>query len=158
MAHPLTLPTLSVLALVGTALGVQLGRSAVSEINPAYFGEPETRFHADLAPYRSETPPPLTLTDAEAAVALGSPCIGCTTASAEYYPIYEAGNARYATGTAAIEASQPVEAPTPVDLERQAEFAELGRYASYPVSHEEAAAAAAAEAAPEDQRLEPAVD
>jgi len=53
MPHPLTWPAIAGLAMVGSGVGVWLGESAVSEINPIYFSEPETRFHADLVPYRS---------------------------------------------------------------------------------------------------------
>ena len=38
------------LAIAGSVGGVYLGRSAISEINPAYYDEPEPRFHADLVP------------------------------------------------------------------------------------------------------------
>jgi hypothetical protein len=50
MAHPLTVPTIGVLALAGAGLGLYLGNSAISEINPLYFTDPPSRFHADLTP------------------------------------------------------------------------------------------------------------
>lgn len=53
MAYPIALPAVAGLSIVGAAFGVWLGKSAVSEINPIYYSEPEARFHADLSPYRS---------------------------------------------------------------------------------------------------------
>jgi hypothetical protein len=53
MAYPIALPAIAGLTIVGAAAGVWLGKSAISEINPAYYNAPETRFHADLSPYRS---------------------------------------------------------------------------------------------------------
>lgn len=53
MAYPIALPAIAGLAVVGALGGVWLGKSAVSEINPAYFNAPETRFHSDLVPNRS---------------------------------------------------------------------------------------------------------
>ena len=53
MAYPIALPAIAGLSIMGAACGIWLGKSAVSEINPVYYQEPETRFHADLVPYRS---------------------------------------------------------------------------------------------------------
>jgi hypothetical protein len=53
MGYPIALPAIAGLSILGAASGVWLGKSAVSEINPIYYDEAETRFHADLAPYRS---------------------------------------------------------------------------------------------------------
>jgi hypothetical protein len=53
MAYPIALPAIAGLTVVGAACGIWLGKSAISEINPIYYSEPETRFHADLVPYRS---------------------------------------------------------------------------------------------------------
>jgi hypothetical protein len=51
MAYPVALPAMAALSIAGAAIGVQLGRSAVAEINPLYFSSPQpTRFFADLAP------------------------------------------------------------------------------------------------------------
>ncbi|HEX8511624.1 MAG TPA: hypothetical protein VF688_00805, partial [Allosphingosinicella sp.] len=47
-----TLPVLAGLSILGAALGITLGKSAVAEINPAYFNEAEDDFHADLVPNR----------------------------------------------------------------------------------------------------------
>ena len=53
MAYPIALPAIAGLSIIGAVGGVWLGKSAISEINPAYYSQPETRFHADLVPYRS---------------------------------------------------------------------------------------------------------
>lgn len=51
MAHPMTLPMAVALAVAGGVLGIHLGRGAIAEINPVYFGPEEgTRFYADLVP------------------------------------------------------------------------------------------------------------
>ena len=51
MAHPVALPAMAALSIAGAAIGVQLGRSAIAEINPLYFSAPQQgRFFADLAP------------------------------------------------------------------------------------------------------------
>src|SRR3954447_25244193 len=53
MPNSLVLPLIAGLSIAGAAVGVQLGHSAISEIDPSLFSEPEERFHAGLAPYRS---------------------------------------------------------------------------------------------------------
>jgi len=53
MAYPIALPAIAGLSIMGAACGVWLGKSAIADINPAYYNEPETRFHSDLVPYRS---------------------------------------------------------------------------------------------------------
>ena len=51
MAYPVALPAVAALSIAGAAIGVQLGRSAIAEINPVYFSTPEAaRFFADLTP------------------------------------------------------------------------------------------------------------
>ena len=51
MAYPVALPAMAALSIAGAAIGVQLGRSAIAEINPVYFSTPQSaRFFADLTP------------------------------------------------------------------------------------------------------------
>lgn len=50
MAHPMAWPAMAALSIAGAAIGVQLGRSAIAEINPLYFSTPQARFFADLTP------------------------------------------------------------------------------------------------------------
>ena len=108
MAHPLTLPTVGLLALAGIGAGIHLGHSAIAEINPMYFSQPATRFHADLSANRPLDPAaPALLTQAKDP-ALGTDCIGCRTFPEEYYPIHEASLDRYSSGFASSgDAPQP---------------------------------------------------
>ncbi|MDP8912328.1 MAG: hypothetical protein M3N39_01970 [Pseudomonadota bacterium] len=108
MAHPLTLPTAALLALAGIGAGIYLGHSAIAEINPMYFSQPATRFHADLSANRPfESAPPALLPQARDP-ALGTGCIGCRTYPEEYYPIHEASLDRYSSGFASnADALQP---------------------------------------------------
>ena len=88
MAHSMTLPTIGVLALGGAALGMHLGNISIDEINPVYFQEPPTRFHADLAAYQS---PSSAGYDLRADAAPTEPsCVGCRTYPEEYYPVHDA--------------------------------------------------------------------
>jgi hypothetical protein len=90
-----TLPVLAGLSILGAALGVNLGRSAVAEINPAYYQEPEEHFHADLVPYRSPDWAQAQAAGYQAAQQpvvigdLGSGCIGCRDYPVEYYPKHD---------------------------------------------------------------------
>ena len=140
MAYATTLPVLAGLSLLGAAVGVHLGRSAIAEINPAYFSEPETRFHADLAPHRDADWAQVQAAEyqqAQASDGLGDGCVNCRAYPEEYYPRPEPAVDGYADGWAASAAAQPVEivfveqAPDPA---RQ----QIERYASYPVSAREA--------------------
>src|SRR5688572_17930437 len=89
MPHPLTLPAVAGLALLGSGAGIWLGNSAISEINPVYYSEAEDRFHADLAPYRSPDWAQVQVTeyqDAGLITGLGGGCIGCRAWPEEYAP------------------------------------------------------------------------
>jgi hypothetical protein len=145
-----TLPLMAGLSILAAAAGVNLGRSAIAEINPAYFTEPEESFHADLSAYRSPdwaqvqqaeyraAQQPVIVTD------LGTGCVGCRDYPVEYYPQHDPAADGYQDGYAAS-APQPaqvviVEVPAAApDPARE----RIQRYASYPVSSDEAAAAAA---------------
>jgi hypothetical protein len=153
-----TLPVLAGLSIVGAAFGVSLGRSAISEINPAYFDEPEDGFHADLVPYRSPDWAQVQADEYQAAqqqmVAgdLGSGCVGCRDYPVTYVPQHDPAVDGYQDGYAAsapqpaqiVIVETPAAAPDPA-LER------IRRYADYPVSRDEkpAQAAEAAQAVPE---------
>lgn len=146
-----TLPIVAGLSILGAALGINLGRSAISEINPAYFSEPETRFHADLSPYSSpdwaQGQPAGYLAAQQPVLVgeLGSGCVGCRDYPVEYVPAHDPAVDGYADGYAAS-AAQPaqvviVETPAP-DPDRE----RIQLYASYPVSGEERPAESAVEA------------
>ena len=86
MPYSLTLPIAAGVAIVGSAAGIWLGNSSVGLINPIYYSEPETRFHADLA-----AQPPnweqvqVAETDAMAE-GIGTGCIKCRDYPEEVYP------------------------------------------------------------------------
>jgi hypothetical protein len=149
MPHPLTLPALSVLALVGTGTGIVLGRSAIAEINPAYYSDPEPRFHADLGPHRPNMEAPVyragALTAAEMDQALGTGCVNCRLAPGSYYPVYRQAESGAATDYALVDSAPPPVAavqvepsPDPAQATAETEHAEalvrVHRYASYEVS------------------------
>jgi hypothetical protein len=147
------------LSILGAALGITLGNSAVAEINPAYFNEAEDEFHADLVPYRSPDWAQVHQAEYRAAQQpvvvgeLGSGCVGCRTYPVAYVPRHDPAVDRYADG-------ELLRAPEPTYVEGVATAAapdpdreRILRYASYPVSSEErpvevAEAQAEQEAAP----------
>ena len=141
-----TLPIVAGLAILGAAIGVNLGHSAISEINPAYFSDPEDSFHADLVPYRSPDWAQVQAAEYRAAQQpvlvgdLGSGCIGCRDYPVEYVPQHDPAvdgyRQGYEDGYAAM-APQPtqvviVETPAP-DPARE----RIQAYSSYPVSSDE---------------------
>lgn len=151
MPHPLTIPALSALALAGSGLGIYLGRSAVSEINPAYYASAaEGRFHADLGPSRyvaaeARLTPAAALSAAELDQGLGRGCIGCRSTPAEYYPVHASGDDGYRRDWARVAeapvtpAALPAAVPTESELaaqaaeaaEHQAGLVAVHRYASF---------------------------
>jgi hypothetical protein len=142
MPVPTTLPIMAGLSIFGAAIGITLGRSAIAEINPAYFNEAEDDFHADLVPYRSPDWAQVQQAEYRAAQQpvvvgdLGSGCIGCRDYPVEYVPRHDAAVDLYADG---YEASTPqpaqgvvVETPASDPARDQIQL-----YSSYPVSSEE---------------------
>ncbi|HLL31970.1 MAG TPA: hypothetical protein VK403_13335 [Allosphingosinicella sp.] len=145
MAVSTTLPIVAGLSIIGAALGVGLGKSAISEINPAYFSDAEDSFHGDLVPYRSPDWAQVQQSEYRAAQQpvvigeLGSGCIGCRDYPVEYVPRHDPAVDRYVEG-GLLRAPEPtqvivqgVAAPDP-DRER------IQLYSSYPVSSDEAPA------------------
>jgi len=161
MTATTTLPIMAGLAILGAAAGINLGRSAVSEINPAYFSDPEESFHADLTPYRSPDWAQVQSTEYRAAQQpvlvgdLGSGCIGCRDYPVEYVPRHDPAVDGYSDGYAAS-APQPAQivivetaAPDPARERIQA-------YSSYRVSSDEKPAEATEVAqAPAEQAAAP---
>ncbi len=136
MAHPLTISTVGVLALLGVGAGVHLGYSAIAEINPIYYSEAQTRFHADLSPYsRWDAAPEMMMVNA-GDPAPRSDCVGCRTYPEEYYPIHDASIDRYsssyardadaALATAAVELP---EEPEPEALRLREDIQKVERFA-----------------------------
>ena len=89
MAKSAKLSALGGLVVGGAALGLYLGSSAISEINPAYYSTPLSRsnFHADLVPNQTDrsTAQPLIETAVEE-IGLSSGCFGCSSRPQEYVP------------------------------------------------------------------------
>ncbi|HEX8223422.1 MAG TPA: hypothetical protein VF605_06375 [Allosphingosinicella sp.] len=139
-----TLPIIAGLSILGASLGITLGKSAVSEINPAYFSDPEDSFHSDLVPYRSPDWAQVHAAEYRSAQQpvlvgdLGSGCVGCRDYPVEYVPRHEPAVDGYAVGYAAsAPAAAPaqiyiVETPAP-DPARE----RIQAYASYAVSSDE---------------------
>lgn len=136
MAYPFSLSSLAALALVGTGAGLFLGKSAISEINPAYFGShySETRFHSDLVPGGANFDRAPKLTDATLEYGLGSGCVGCQTYPEEYFPVHDPAVDGYAADTTAVADRIVEDADRDLaEMQRQAKQASLERYAHYPI-------------------------
>ena len=156
MPHSLTLPILAGLSLMGAGGGIYLGRSAVAEINPAYFGQAEDSFHADLVPYRSPDWAQVQAAEfhqAPVVGGLGSGCIGCRDYPVEYVPRQDPAIEVYAGGATATadQAQALLTAPEPTEASRDAEHERVEIYASYPVRSEQASAPAEEPEAPAEE-------
>ena len=137
-----TLPVMAGLSILGAALGITLGKSAVAEINPAYFNEAEDEFHADLVPYRSPDWAQVHQAEYRAAQQpvivgeLGSGCIGCRAYPVEYVPVHDPA-VDYQVEGELLRAPEPtvamVSQATAPDPARE----RIQAYSSYPVSSEE---------------------
>ncbi len=140
MANPFTLSTATALALAGTGLGLYLGKSAISEINPAHFGaSSQARFHSDLVSNRPDwDSPPAAVQNAALTTGYGTGCVGCRTYPEEYFPKHDPAvddDGLYAGATSGriIEQAELEIA----EAARRAELASVERYAHYPVADEE---------------------
>jgi hypothetical protein len=147
-----TLPVMAGLSILGAALGITLGKSAIAEINPAYFSEAEDDFHADLVPYRSPDWAQVHQAQYQASQQpvivgeLGSGCVGCRDYPVAYVPSHDPAVDLYADGGEAS-APQPaqivvVETPAPDPARERIQL-----YSSYPVSSEDKPAEVARAAA-----------
>ena len=144
MAYRKTLPIVAGLSILGAGAGLLLGEAAVSEINPAYYSTPISRFHADQVPHRS---PDWAQSQVSAPQevpydGLGAGCIGCGGAVDQVYAApavatYDSSWSADARRAAEVAVAPAEPAPDPA-LER------VARYASYPVSSEEAESRATA--------------
>jgi hypothetical protein len=137
------IPVLGGLALIGTAAGVSLGHSAVSEINPVYFTSAPDRFHAELAPQRPDLAPPPAALSAVSGEGLGSGCFGCSTRGGEYYAAPAVVTYTDGWQADAQRAAAPIEAPFVEETAPDPERERVVRYASYPLTEPEAAPVAA---------------
>jgi hypothetical protein len=155
MPSTLTLSVIGTLSIAGAAVGVQLGHAAIGEINPAYFREPETPFHAALAANAPQDWDGVQAQE-QAPVPITS-CIGCVNGPPPEYPVdYVPGRDPYvdtaavtrwpaperrAAAAPAVETAQVVYAEAAPDPARE----RIVRYGSYPVTQEEAQAQAQAQ-------------
>lgn len=150
VAHPMTVQTVMALAVAGSALGLYLGKSAIGEINPAYFSTPlpGSRFHADMVPNQPDRNRGWGA-DIEQASFQPAPvysCIGCRTYPEEYVPVPDPAIEGYAVTYAdydpvpAVEIIEDVEREIEAVAARAADVQQVVRYAHYPVSADEAKA------------------
>lgn len=147
MAKSAKLSVLGGLVVGGAALGLYLGSSAISEINPAYYSTPLSRsaFHADLVPNRSDRSDAQPVIEtAVADIGLGSDCVGCSTRPEEYLP----GGSDHSVGDlgGAFTGSAPTHTADLIIAKAEehalkalslAEMDDITRYSEYRVSQDE---------------------
>ena len=150
MPQALTLQIIGGIAVAGAALGLHLGQSSISEIDPSLFAEPETRFHADLVP----NPAPIAgdyaaRTDGPEPIGLGTGCIGCRTYPEEYYPTQdptiESLSARFPDSEASVAFASYQERPPAAVSSRSPDLERLERYSRFRISSDEKEAPAPVE-------------
>jgi hypothetical protein len=132
------LMSLAALSFAGSVGGVYLGRAAVSEINPLYYTQPETRFHADLVPYRPSEAAGYRageLTQANLDQAFGRGCVNCLAYPEEVVLVHRGQAGKYLAGGADIAAAEPASAVA-VEQEPSPEFAALAPYTAFPIAAE----------------------
>ena len=150
MAYSLSLPMTAVLAIAGVGLGVHLGRESIAQINPSFYeGDTPTRFYASLVP----SPPSFEVAgikppqhpDAIVLDDSGS----CASCGIDGQAVYMADGAGYEPAMA--EWSEPAPPPVipaayrPGETPADPDLARIERYATYPITAEEAAPMAAEE-------------
>lgn len=144
MPGPVSLSAVTALAVAGAGLGLYLGKTAIAEINPAYFDTSHSpaSFHADL----TANPPglegvPLAQPAAATDAGLGSGCVRCPTYSAGYAPVTEVVVQTYsrpATTTRDPEiVLAEIDREIALSLARREATENIERYAHFPVSAEE---------------------
>ena len=148
MLKMMTVPTVAALTVAGVALGVHFGHAAIAEINPVYYSEPESRYFADLSPYRSpewaqSEPRQAALDFSEG---LGPGCVKCPAYPEEYVPQHDAAIDSRLNGSWQQTAYEPVQYAVyeVSDPAAEAERAAVERYAMAPVSEDEEAETVAA--------------
>jgi len=155
--NTLTLSALGALSIAGAALGWQLGHASVAEINPAYFKERETSFHAALAANAPQGWDQVQRQEFSQGEDPITSCIGCVNGPLPDYPVaYVPGRDPYIE-TAAVTRwpAQERQARVAPEAQEQAAVAEpvqeaktdpardrIVRYGSYPVTQDEARAMA----------------
>jgi hypothetical protein len=165
MPSPFTLPIVAGLSIVGGLSGIWLGHSAIGQVNPFFFSAPETRFHADQAPYRS--PDWAQLRATEEAMNAGSEivsCIGCNNWPEEYRPVRDAAFRTLDSGVVIWPPDAAAEEPAPgpavaaaAEREPDPDWRRVQAYSSYPIDSRDRRSAAA-DAADKDDEIVAAVD
>ena len=132
------LPSIASLALVGSALGIYLGKSAIAQIDPVYFSTPFSvaKFHADLTP----SPPsfeaaPIMFQDASTIGGLGTGCVGCQNRPAEFATYDWPAEASVLPQNVKTGSAEMFQVPLDetLDAKREAARASIERYAYYRV-------------------------
>lgn len=154
MAYPVALPAMAALSIAGAAVGVELGRSAIAEINPVYFSTPQAaRFFADLTPkaYRLGSSAWSDSTDYwfnELNASGRSACLDCSGNFVEP----ESVEAALPEWDASAPPSDRAEAePEAEDPDRGLTASQIELHASFPVTAEEAYERTRRDAIAEDQ-------
>jgi hypothetical protein len=137
------------LIVAGAALGLYLGSSAISEINPAYYSTPfaASSFHTDLVPNPGDRDSAQALPElAEVVTDVRASCVSCSLAPDEYALINYPSADNYGSYAAAPAEAVVAEADEYVSQGLSPrEASDIARYAHYRVSEDEAAPAPAAE-------------
>jgi len=154
MAKSYKLSSIGGLAVAGAALGLYLGSSAISEINPAYYSTPSSgsRFHADLVPNPLDRDSGQPLPELAQVVAQApGECLLCgpddnggdmfAYGPADSYGSYKP----VAAGVVLAEAEEYVSQGL-----NSREVQDIDRYAHFPVSQDEKGPALAVKAEPEN--------
>ena len=140
------IPVMAGLGLVGAAIGIHLGNSAVSMIDPVHYGgAEETRFHSDLVPQRQDWSAVQLAEYQEAqqgpsgTEGLGSGCVRCPDYPVSYLPEQHPAYAAWDSAPAAYayeeEADYVVYEPEP---EAEVDRRRVELYTSYPITEAEA--------------------
>ena len=158
MAHPMTLPTIAVLSLLGAGLGIHLGNASIAEISPQYFdgAKAGSKFYSDMAPNAPRNWASVQATEYKAAQTGETfhGCVGCRTYPEEYFPVHEASLGKSRTAVAeVVEEPSFVAEPAVMTSERPPQFAQVERYTRYPMTAEEEQEFAAAEAPASDETM-----
>lgn len=137
---PMTLPVMTLLALVGTGGGVVLGKSAIGEIDPVHFSAASSsRFYADMVPGGSKVDalPPTTAAMRFGAsdYGTGGPLMNQVTPDypVDYAPTIDPTIAELSETVRVTEfVAEPTAAP--VLSTPDADAARLAAYASFPIA------------------------
>lgn len=140
MPQPTTLAILAGLSIVGTVVGVSVGRATLAQINPANFEDRESTFYSDLVPDAQRADwAQVQAQEYQQAVQATAPqgCVGCTWPVAPVPP-QDPTVARYDQSMTAVVPPARAERPVRVAAlqpppEPQPDWKQVERYTQYPV-------------------------